>query len=150
MIGCTNQRDTIARSAVTHSLPLWQRSPASHAAARDADDRTALKTEGICDLFERFPQVKAKVDAGYRGLAKQFPDQVEAPPQKPKKDASPEEMAHWEAARTKQSSERIPVEHANAEHKQWRPLQRWIGRREYYDETHLAIAALLSDRTAMR
>jgi DDE superfamily endonuclease/Helix-turn-helix of DDE superfamily endonuclease len=113
-------------------------------------DQTALKTEGICDLFEQFPQVKAKVDAGYRGLAKQFPDQVEAPPLKPKKDTPPEEVVAWEAARKKQSSERIPVEHANAEHKQWRPLQRWIGRREYYDETHLAIAGLVSDRTAMR
>jgi DDE superfamily endonuclease/Helix-turn-helix of DDE superfamily endonuclease len=113
-------------------------------------DQTALKTEGICDLFEQFPQVKAKVDAGYRGLAKQFPDQVEAPPLKPKKDASPEEVRAWEEARKKQSSERIPVEHANAEHKQWRPLQRWIGRREYYDETHLAIASLVSDRTAVR
>lgn len=39
-------------------------------------DQTALKTDGICDLLERFPQVKAKVDAGYRGLARQFPDQV--------------------------------------------------------------------------
>lgn len=113
-------------------------------------DQTALKTEGICDLFEQFPQVKAKVDAGYRGLAKQFPDQVEAPPLRPKKDAPPEEVAAWEAARKKQSSERIPVEHANAEHKQWRPLQRWIGRRAYYDETHLAIAGLVSDRAAMR
>jgi hypothetical protein len=113
-------------------------------------DQTALKTEGICDLFEKFPQVKAKVDAGYRGLAKQFPNQVEAPPLKPKKDALPEDVAAWEAARKKQSSERIPVEHANAEHKQWRPLQRWIGRREYYDETHLAIASLVSDRTAER
>ncbi|MBV9022418.1 MAG: transposase [Streptomycetaceae bacterium] len=113
-------------------------------------DQTALKTDGICDLFERFPEVKAKVDAGYRGLAKQFPNQVEAPPLKPKKDAPPEDVVVWEAARKKQSSERIPVEHANAEHKQWRPLQRWIGRREYYDETHLAIAGLVSDRTAER
>lgn len=113
-------------------------------------DQTALKTEGIDNLFEQFPQVKAKVDAGYRGLAKKFPDQVEAPPLKPKKDAPPEEVAAWEEARKKQSSERIPVEHANAEHKQWRPLQRWIGRREYYDETHLAIAGLVSDRAAMR
>lgn len=113
-------------------------------------DQTALKTEGILDLFEQFPQVKAKVDAGYRRLAKQFPNQVEAPPLKPKKDSPPEEVAIWEAAGKKQSSERIPVEHANAEHKQWRPLQRWIGRREYYDETHLAIASLVSDRTAER
>ena len=97
-------------------------------------DQTALKTEGICDLFERFPQVRGKVDAGYRGLAKQFPDQVQAPPLKPKKDAPPEELAAWEEARKQQSSERICVEHANAEHKQWRSPQRWVGRREYYRE----------------
>jgi hypothetical protein len=113
-------------------------------------DQTALKTEGICDLFEQFPQAKVMVDAGYRGLAKQFPHQVEAPPLKPGKDASAEELAAWEDARKQQSSQRICVEHANAEHKQWRPLQRWIGRREYYDQTHLAIAGLVSDRAATR
>jgi hypothetical protein len=63
---------------------------------------------------------------------------------------SPEEFAAWEEARKQQSSERICVEHANAEHKQWRPLQRYLGRREYYDQTHLAIAGLVSDRTAER
>lgn len=52
-------------------------------------DRTALKTEGICDLFERYPQVKAKVDAGYRRLAKQFPAQVQAPPLKPRRAHCP-------------------------------------------------------------
>jgi hypothetical protein len=66
------------------------------------------------------------------------------------KDASAQEVTAWEAARKKQSSERICVEHANAEHKQWRPLQRYLGRREYYTETHLAIAGLVSDRTAER
>jgi hypothetical protein len=81
-----------------------------------------VKTEGICDLFERYPKVKAKVDAGYQGLAKQYPDQVQAPPPKPKKDVLPEEVAAWDAARHQQSSERICVEHANAEHKQWRTL----------------------------
>lgn len=113
-------------------------------------DQTAVKTEGICDLFDQYPQVKAKVDAGYRGLAKQFPDQVQAPPLKPKKDAPLEEAAAWEAARHQQSSERICVEHANAEHKQWRPLQRYIGRREYFDETYSAVAGLVSDRAAER
>jgi hypothetical protein len=113
-------------------------------------DQTAVKTEGICDLFDQYPQVKVKVDAGYRGLAKQFPDQVQAPPLKPKKDAPPEEAAAWEAARHQQSSERICVEHANAEHKQWRPLQRYIGRREYFDETYSAVASLVSDRAAER
>ena len=98
-------------------------------------DQTAVRTEGIADLFTQFPQVKAKVDAGYRGLAKEFPDQVQAPPLKPKKDATPEETAAYEAERHKQSSERICVEHANAEHKQWRTLQRYLGRREDFDET---------------
>jgi hypothetical protein len=113
-------------------------------------DQTALKTEGIGDLFEQFPTVKAMVDAGYRGLAKDYPDQVQAPPLKPGKHAAPEDLAHGETARKTQSSQRICVEHGNAEHKQWRPLQRYIGRREYYDQTHLAIAGLVSDRAAER
>jgi hypothetical protein len=54
-------------------------------------DQTAVRTEGIADLFTQFPQVKAKVDAGYRGVAKEFPDQVQAPPLKPKKDVSRKE-----------------------------------------------------------
>ena len=113
-------------------------------------DQTALRTEGIADLFTQFPQVNAKVDAGYRGLAKQFPRQVQAPPLKPKKDAAPEEAAAYEEQRHQQSSERICVEHANAEHKQWRPLQRYLGRREHFDETFLAISGLVSDRAAAR
>jgi hypothetical protein len=113
-------------------------------------DQSAVKTEGIQELFQQHPTVKAKVDAGYRGLAKAFPDQVHAPPPKPSKDAPAEEVAAYQQARKQQSSQRICVEHANAEHKQWRALQRWIGRREYYAETHLAIAGLVSDRTARR
>ncbi len=113
-------------------------------------DQTAVRTEGIADLFTRYPQVKAKVDAGYRGLAKEFPDQVQAPPLKPTKDATAEETAAYETERHSQSSERICVEHANAEHKQWRSLQRYLGRREDFDETFLAIAGLVSDRAAER
>lgn len=113
-------------------------------------DQTALRTEGIADLYEQFPQVKTKNDAGYRGLAKQFPGQAEVPPLKPKKDAGPEETASYEEKRHRQSSERICVEHANAELKQWRPLQRYTGRREYFEETFLAIAGLVSDRAAAR
>ena len=113
-------------------------------------DQTAVRTEGIADLFRQHPQAKAKVDAGYRGLAKEFPDQVQAPPLKPKKDAPPEEAAAYETERHRQSSERICVEHANAEHKQWRTLQRYLGRREHFDETYTAIAGLVSDRAAER
>ena len=113
-------------------------------------DQTAVRTEGIAGLFEQFPRVKAKVDAGYRGLAKEFPDQVQAPPLKPKKDATAEETAAYETERHRQSSERICVEHANAEFKQWRPLQRFTGRRDEFEETFLAIGALISDRAAER
>jgi hypothetical protein len=113
-------------------------------------DQTAVRTEGIADLFYQHPQVKAKVDAGYRGLAREFPDQVQAPPLKPGKNAPPEDTITWEAERHQQSSERICVEHANAEHKQWRVLQRYLGRREYFDETYLAVAGLVSDRAAKR
>jgi hypothetical protein len=113
-------------------------------------DQTAARTEGIADLFRQHPQVRAKVDAGYRGLAKEFPGQVQAPPLKPKKDAAPGETATWEAGRHRQSSERICVEHANAEHKQWRVLQRYLGRREEFDETYRAVAGLVSDRAAER
>jgi hypothetical protein len=113
-------------------------------------DQTAVRTEGIADLFTRFPEVRAKVDAGYRGLAKEFPGQVQAPPLKPKKDAAPDEAAAWDEARHQQSSERICVEHANAEHKQWRSLQRYLGRRENFDETYMAVAGLVSDRAAER
>jgi hypothetical protein len=113
-------------------------------------DQTAVRTEGIADLFRQYPQVKAKVDAGYRGLAKEFRDQVQAPPLKPKKDAPPDETAAWDELRHQQSSERICVEHANAEHKQWRTLQRHLGRREHFDETYTAVAGLVSDRAAER
>jgi hypothetical protein len=113
-------------------------------------DQTAVRTQGIAGLFRQYPQVKAKVDAGYRGLAKEFPGQVQAPPLKPGKDATPEQTAQYEAQRHQQSSERICVEHANAEHKQWRTLQRYLGRREHFDETCTAIAGLVSDRAAER
>jgi hypothetical protein len=90
------------------------------------------------------------VDSGYQGLAKAFPDQVHALPPKPGKDAPAEQGSVYEAARKQQSSRRLSVEHAIAEPKQWRSLQRWVGRRQYYTQTHLAIAGLISDRAARR
>jgi hypothetical protein len=111
-------------------------------------DVTALRTEGIENLLRLYPTVKAKVDSGYQGLARDFPDQITAPPKKPGKDATPEEITAWEAARKAQSSQRICVEHAIAEPKQWRTQQRWIGRRENYAPTARAFAGLVSDRCA--
>ncbi|MFE4869869.1 hypothetical protein [Streptomyces sp. NPDC056682] len=84
------------------------------------------------------------------GLANEFPGQVSAPPKKPKDDAPLGEHHAWREQRRRQSSARICVEHTNAEFKQWPPLQPFIGRRETYAETHLAIAALVSDRSARR
>ena len=56
----------------------------------------------------------------------------------------------WEQARHAQSLTRICVEAAIADSKNWRPLQRWTGRREYLPETIQAIGSLVSDRGAAR
>ena len=113
-------------------------------------DVTAVRTDGIEDLLRQHPEVTAEVDSGYQGLARDFPGQVSAPPSKPGKNAPAGETARWEQQRHQQSSARISVEHAIAEPKQWRPLQRWTGRRDYFHETALAIAGLVSDRAATR
>jgi hypothetical protein len=113
-------------------------------------DATALRTEGIEDLLRHYPDVTADVDSGYQGLARDFPAQITAPPTKPKTGAAPSQVTGREAARKQQSSRRICIEHAIAEPKQWRTLQRYIGRREHFADTALAIAGLVSDRTAER
>jgi len=113
-------------------------------------DATAVRTEGIEDLLRHYPDVQAEVDSGHQGQARDFPGQVSAPPKKPGKNAPADETARWEQQRHQQSSARICVEHAIAEPKQWRPLQRWTGRRDYFQETALAIAGLVSDRAATR
>lgn len=117
-------------------------------------DQTAMRTEGIVEQLRLHPCVKAEVDDGYRGLANEFPDQISVPPRKPKgpdgEDAPLTEGYGWREDKRRQSSRRICVEHANAEHKQWRPLQRFLGRREHYPATHRAIAGLVSDRAAHR
>lgn len=113
-------------------------------------DVTALRTEGIEDLLRAYPEVTADADSGYQGLARDFPGQITAPPKKPGKDATPSQVTEREAARKQQSSRRICIEHAIAEPKQWRTLQRYTGRREYFEDTALAIGGLVSDRCANR
>lgn len=95
-------------------------------------DQTALRTEGIAEQFRQRPGVKAEVDDGYRGLANEFPGQILGPPKKPKglDDGPLTEYYGWREAKRRQSSRRICVEHANAEHRQWRPIQRYTGRRD--------------------
>jgi hypothetical protein len=111
-------------------------------------DQTALQTDGIDDLLEQFPDVEAEMDAGYRGLRRDHPAQVSVPPKKPATNAAPEVIQAWDQARHAQSSRRICVEHAIAGSKNWRPLQRWIGRREYLPDTITAVGSLVSDRAA--
>ena len=113
-------------------------------------DVTAMRTEGVEDLLHQYPKVRAHVDSGYQGLARDFPDQVTAPPKKPGKNATDAERAAWNLARHAQSSQRICVEHSIAEPKKWRSLQRYIGRREHLADTVRAIAGLVSDRCATR
>jgi DDE superfamily endonuclease len=113
-------------------------------------DVTAVRTQGIEAQLGWHPRVTGEVDSGYQGLARDFGDQIGAPPKKPGKQAMPEQIAAWEQERKAQSSKRICVEHAIAEPKAWRSLQRWIGRREYFQETVLAIGGLVSDRCAQR
>ncbi|MFF5015138.1 transposase family protein [Streptomyces sp. NPDC001165] len=93
-------------------------------------DQTAMRTEGIAEQFRLHPKVTGEVDEGYRGLANEFPDQISAPPKKPKGGAPLGEQYAWREMRRRQSSERICVEHANAELRQWCPLQRYTGPRE--------------------
>ncbi|MEV6576276.1 transposase family protein [Streptomyces sp. NPDC051577] len=84
-------------------------------------DQTAVRSEGIAEQLRLHPAVKARVDDGYRGLANEFPDQITAPPRKPYDDAPLGEHHAWREAKRRQSSNRICVEHTNAEHKQWHP-----------------------------
>jgi hypothetical protein len=81
--------------------------------------------------------VKAEAGEGYRGLASEFPDQVSAPPRKPKNlgEGAITEQYGWRQPKRRQSSQRIAVEHANAGLRQWRPVQRWTGRRQDYAGT---------------
>jgi len=113
-------------------------------------DATSVRTEGIEDLLRHYPDLQAEVDSGYQGLARDFSGQVSAPPKKPGKNAPADGTALWEQQRHQQSSARICVQHAIAEPKQWRPLQRWTGRRDYFQETALAIAGLVSGQAATR
>ncbi|MGW2485731.1 transposase family protein [Streptomyces sp. NPDC001606] len=69
-------------------------------------DQTAVCTEGIAEQLRCRPGVKVHVDEGDRGLANQFPQQVTAPPRKPKRDATLGEQHAWRHERRAQSADR--------------------------------------------
>ncbi|MYW42914.1 IS5/IS1182 family transposase, partial [Streptomyces sp. SID161] len=104
----------------------------------------------LAEQFRLHPKVTAEVDDGYPGPADEFPGQISAPPKKPKGNAPLGEQYAWREMRRWQSSERICVEHANAELRRWRPLQRHNGPREDCAATHQAIASPVSDRSTRR
>lgn len=111
-------------------------------------DQTGLQTDGIDDLFDQYPDVECELDSGYRGLHRDHPDQAHVPPLKPKTGATTDQVTAWDTARHDQSSRRICVEHSIADSKNWRPLQRWLGRRDDLAQTILAVGSLVSDRAA--
>jgi hypothetical protein len=113
-------------------------------------DVTQIRTDGVEEQLRLHPAVRVEVDAGYPGLVRDFPGQVSGPPKKPGKDAGPSERNMSDHARRRQSQQRIMVEHANAEIKQWRSLQRWTGDRDDLPEVIAAVGALVSDRAAKR
>lgn len=61
-------------------------------------DHTAVRTEGIVERSRRRPSVKAKAGSGCRGLAKDFPHQVSAPPKKPADDVCEGDKRAWHEA----------------------------------------------------
>ncbi len=78
-------------------------------------DQTAIKSEGINGLLADYPDVAIEMNNGYRGLARDYPGQVTAPPKKPRKNAAEAETQTWREARHAQSSSRICVEHGIGE-----------------------------------
>ncbi|MFD7275514.1 transposase family protein [Streptomyces sp. NPDC059862] len=110
-------------------------------------DATAARTAGITGCFNYFDQVEILLDDGYLGLSRDHPGQALTPPRKPRPGALPGRLGQWEQDRHRHSSDRITVEHALADHKRWKQLQRWTHRRDRLPDTYRAIASLVSDRT---
>ena len=113
-------------------------------------DVTALRTDGIEDLLRHHPEVQPKSMRAIRAWP------VTSPPRSAPRRRNPARTRHPRRPRAGSSSATgsppsgYCIEHAIAEPKQWRSMQRWIGRREYFEHTALAIAGLVSDRAAAR
>ncbi|MFE5511646.1 transposase family protein [Streptomyces sp. NPDC056529] len=128
-----------------HGHTLWAGNPRPGR----MHDTTAIRGEGIDELFRHFPEVHVLLDKGYLGLRRDHPGQAITPPRKVNKICPPEIHAAQERARHHHSSRRIPVEHALADHKRWKQLTRWTHRRDALSDTYRAIAGLVSDRNTI-
>ena len=114
-------------------------------------DQTAVRTEGIAEQFRTRPDGEGRGRLrATRGWPRSSPTRSAHRRRNPKDEACDGDTYAWREARRRQSSARICVEHTNAELRQWAPLRRFTGRRDTYAETHLAIAGLVSDRSAQR
>ncbi|MFD5721565.1 transposase family protein [Streptomyces sp. NPDC127036] len=111
-------------------------------------DATAARTAGIGPCFDHFDQVQVLLDDGYLGLSRDHRGKALTPPRKLRPGAIAPFVELRERQRHDHSSQRITVEHALADHKRWKQLQRWTHRRDRLPDTYRAIATLVSDRNA--
>lgn len=103
-------------------------------------DATAIRGEGIDDLFQQFPKAQVLLRDGCSGLRKDHPGKAVTPPRKPK-IAAPEVHEAREQARHDHSSQHIPVEHTLADHKPWKGPARWTHRHDTLPATYLTALA---------
>lgn len=80
-------------------------------------DATAARNEGVGTCFQHFPDVEVLLDDGYLGLRRDHAGQAVTPPRKGNKISPPEVLEARLRARHRDSSKRITVEHARADHK---------------------------------
>ncbi|GAA0699737.1 hypothetical protein GCM10010193_63110 [Kitasatospora atroaurantiaca] len=71
-------------------------------------DATAIRGEGIDDLFRQFPRVQVLLDDGHLGLRRDHPGRAVTPPRKPNKIAAPEVHEAREQARTSTPPSALP------------------------------------------
>ncbi|MFF5393178.1 transposase family protein [Streptomyces sp. NPDC013012] len=109
-------------------------------------DATAARTAGIAGCFHAFDLVQVLLDDGYVGLSRDHRGKALTQPRKLRPGATLPFLEYNERQRHEHSSRRITVEHALADHKRWKQLQRWTHRRDRLPDTYQAIAALVSDR----
>ncbi|MER6481205.1 transposase family protein [Streptomyces filamentosus] len=109
-------------------------------------DATAARTAGIASCFHTFDLVQVLLDDGYLGLSRDHRGKALTQPRKLRPGATLPFLEHNERQRHEHSSQRTTVEHALADHKRWKQLQRWIHRRDRLPDTYRAIAGLVSDR----
>ena len=112
-------------------------------------DQTALRTEGIADLSRAVPQVKGKVDAGYRGLAR-VPGPGRGTPAETEEERHPGGSGRLRGT-TAQAVIGTDLRRARERRAQAMAPPPAVPRTtEQFEETFLAISGLVSDRAAAR